>query len=81
MATKSKAARPGTKVSQSEATKDPKKLIKLSKADAGTPDVEGQYPYAARVQCPGCGTWYRTTLDTDEYRYFTCPGCGTYFKA
>ena len=78
---KNKGIRQGTKVTSAEATKDPKKLVKLTKEQAGTPDVEGQAPYAAIVQCPGCGTKYRTTLDTEDYRYYTCPGCGTYFKA
>jgi len=76
-----KGIRQGTKVTEAEATKDPKKHLKLTKEQAGTPEVEGQYPYAAIVACPGCGTRYRIVADTETYRYFTCPGCGTYFKA
>ena len=76
-----KGARPGTKVSEAEATKDPEQLLKLTKEQSQTAEVEGQAPYAAVVWCPGCGTKYRTVLSSRVYRYYSCPRCGTYFKA
>ena len=76
-----KGPKKGTKVTEAEAKKDPKQLLKLTNEMADTPEVEGQYPYAAVVWCPGCGTKYRTVLSTHSYRYYSCPRCGTYFKA
>jgi hypothetical protein len=69
-----------TKVTEAEATSDPRQLLRLTKEMASSPEVKGQHPFPTPITCPGCGAYYRNIPHTDLVRYYACNFCGTYFR-
>lgn len=72
-----------TKVTEAEATGDPRRLLRLTKemaASRAVPEVKGQHPLPTPITCPGCGAHYRNIPHTDLIRYYACIFCGTYFR-
>ena len=67
----------GTKV---EAADQDEKLCGGTILPSAQPDVEGQWPYYARVICPWCGAVVVVVANTAYYKWFVCCVCGRSFR-